>query len=154
MLARSAQRVLLACANLARLCLVVVIWRTSRPLCGTGTGGKPSLGEEAAEESHEALAAAVANADMVCPRTACPAMLFSDASMRTRDSRSCVQVFITAGMGGGTGTGAAPVVAKLAKEKGILTVGVVTYPFGFEGRRRQTQVPVNLCCPSTRGWLP
>ena len=49
------------------------------------------------------------------------------------------QVFITAGMGGGTGTGAAPVVAKLAKEKGILTVGVVTYPFGFEGRRRQTQ---------------
>jgi len=149
-LACSAQHVLLACASLARLCLVVVTWRTSL-LCGTGTGGKPSLGEEAAEESHEALAAAVANADMVCPR---PAMLFSDASMRTRDSRSCVQVFITAGMGGGTGTGAAPVVAKLAKEKGILTVGVVTYPFGFEGRRRQTQVPVNLCCPTTRGWLP
>ncbi|KAK9832630.1 hypothetical protein WJX81_005603 [Elliptochloris bilobata] len=79
---------------------------------GLGTGGKPSLGEEAAVESHDALAAAVNNADMV---------------------------FITAGMGGGTGTGAAPVVAKLAKEKGILTVGVVTYPFGFEGRRRQTQ---------------
>lgn len=57
------------------------------------------------------------------------------------------QVFITAGMGGGTGTGAAPVVAKLAKEKGILTVGVVTYPFGFEGRRRQTQArPGPHCC--------
>ena len=56
------------------------------------------------------------------------------------------QVFITAGMGGGTGTGAAPVVAKLAKEKGILTVGVVTYPFGFEGRRRQTQAPPGPHC--------
>lgn len=50
------------------------------------------------------------------------------------------QVFITAGMGGGTGTGAAPVVARLAKDKGILTVGVVTYPFSFEGRRRKVQV--------------
>ena len=49
------------------------------------------------------------------------------------------QVFITAGMGGGTGTGAAPVVARLSKEMGILTVGVVTYPFTFEGRRRGTQ---------------
>lgn len=50
------------------------------------------------------------------------------------------QVFITAGMGGGTGTGAAPVVAKLSKDMGILTVGVVTYPFTFEGRRRGHQV--------------
>ena len=49
------------------------------------------------------------------------------------------QVFITAGMGGGTGTGAAPVVAKLSKDQGILTVGVVTYPFTFEGRRRGNQ---------------
>ena len=48
-------------------------------------------------------------------------------------------VFVTAGMGGGTGTGAAPVVAKIAKEMGALTVGVVTRPFGFEGRKRQTQ---------------
>ena len=51
-----------------------------------------------------------------------------------------LQVFITAGMGGGTGTGAAPVVAKLSKDMGILTVGVVTYPFTFEGRRRGHQV--------------
>lgn len=50
------------------------------------------------------------------------------------------QVFITAGMGGGTGTGAAPVVARVSKEMGVLTVGVVTYPFTFEGRRRGTQV--------------
>lgn len=54
-------------------------------------------------------------------------------------------VFITAGMGGGTGTGAAPVVAQLARELNILTVGVVTHPFSFEGRRRATQV--------SRGWL-
>ena len=51
-----------------------------------------------------------------------------------------MQVFITAGMGGGTGTGAAPVVARVSKEMGVLTVGVVTYPFTFEGRRRGTQV--------------
>lgn len=49
-------------------------------------------------------------------------------------------MFITAGMGGGTGTGAAPVVARLSKDMGILTVGVVTYPFSFEGRRRALQV--------------
>ena len=48
-------------------------------------------------------------------------------------------MFITAGMGGGTGTGAAPVVARMSKELGVLTVGVVTYPFTFEGRRRGTQ---------------
>lgn len=51
-----------------------------------------------------------------------------------------MQVFITAGMGGGTGTGAAPVVARMSKDAGILTVGVVTYPFTFEGRRRGHQV--------------
>eukprot|EP00891_Asterochloris_glomerata_P006231 jgi/Astpho2/6231/e_gw1.00088.147.1_t len=79
---------------------------------GLGTGGKPELGEQAAQESQESLAAAVGNADMV---------------------------FITAGMGGGTGTGAAPVVARLSKELGILTVGVVTFPFTFEGRRRGNQ---------------
>lgn len=79
---------------------------------GLGTGGKPALGEEAAQESVQELQAALAGADMV---------------------------FITAGMGGGTGTGAAPVVAQLAREQGILTVGVVTHPFSFEGRRRATQ---------------
>lgn len=76
---------------------------------GLGTGGNPALGEQAALESAADIAAAVSGADLV---------------------------FITAGMGGGTGTGAAPVVAKAAREAGALTVGVVTYPFSFEGRRR------------------
>ena len=64
------------------------------------------------------------------------------------------QVFITAGMGGGTGSGAAPVVARLSKEKGNLTVGVVTYPFTFEGRRRATQVlePSIPTAPLRCGW--
>eukprot|EP00882_Tetradesmus_deserticola_P005051 GHRQ01005322.1.p1 GENE.GHRQ01005322.1~~GHRQ01005322.1.p1 ORF type:complete len:491 (+),score=221.32 GHRQ01005322.1:194-1666(+) len=79
---------------------------------GLGTGGKPSLGEQAAQESVGELGQVVAGADML---------------------------FITAGMGGGTGTGAAPVIARLAKDAGILTVGVVTYPFSFEGRRRANQ---------------
>lgn len=76
---------------------------------GQGAGGNPELGEKAAEESREVIEAALKGADMV---------------------------FITAGMGGGTGTGAAPVIAQLAKEKGILTIGVVTKPFAFEGTRR------------------
>ncbi|KAJ7570016.1 hypothetical protein O6H91_01G103900 [Diphasiastrum complanatum] len=79
---------------------------------GLGTGGNPQLGEEAAEESKEAIKEAVADSDLV---------------------------FITAGMGGGTGSGGAPVVARLSKEKEQLTVGVVTYPFTFEGRRRAQQ---------------
>jgi cell division protein FtsZ len=76
---------------------------------GLGAGAKPEVGEKAAEESHEELSEMLKNADMV---------------------------FITCGMGGGTGTGAAPIVAALAKEMGILTVGVVTKPFSFEGRVR------------------
>ena len=60
--------------------------------------------------------------------------------MPQRSTPVGAQVFITAGMGGGTGTGAAPVVARISKEMGVLTVGVVTYPFSFEGRRRGTQV--------------
>ncbi|GAX76755.1 hypothetical protein CEUSTIGMA_g4202.t1 [Chlamydomonas eustigma] len=79
---------------------------------GLGCGGNPALGHQAAMESEEALRKMLQGADLV---------------------------FITAGMGGGTGTGAAPVVAKLSKEMGILTVAVVTYPFNFEGRRRGTQ---------------
>ncbi|MEW5316217.1 MAG: hypothetical protein WDW38_007599 [Sanguina aurantia] len=79
---------------------------------GLGCGGNPELGRRAAEESEDALRKMVQGADLV---------------------------FITAGMGGGTGTGAAAVVAKLSKELGILTVGVVTYPFSFEGRRRSSQ---------------
>ncbi|KAL1562984.1 Cell division protein FtsZ 1 [Salvia divinorum] len=79
---------------------------------GLGTGGNPLLGEQAAEESKEAIANSLKGSDMV---------------------------FITAGMGGGTGSGAAPVVAQIAKEAGYLTVGVVTYPFSFEGRKRSTK---------------
>ncbi len=76
---------------------------------GLGAGAKPEVGEKAAEESAEEITAALKGADMV---------------------------FVTCGMGGGTGTGAAPVVAKLAKDMGILTVGVVTKPFRFEAKAR------------------
>lgn len=76
---------------------------------GLGAGAQPEVGEKAAEESVEAIQKAVQGADMV---------------------------FVTCGMGGGTGTGAAPVVAKIAKDMGILTVGVVTKPFKFEARTR------------------
>ena len=76
---------------------------------GLGAGAKPEIGAKAAEESAEELAAAIKGADMV---------------------------FVTCGMGGGTGTGAAPVVAKISKEQGILTVGVVTKPFKFEAKQR------------------
>lgn len=79
---------------------------------GKGAGANPEVGRESARESKEQITALLEGADMV---------------------------FVTAGMGGGTGTGAAPVVAELAKEKGILTVGVVTKPFNFEGRRRMEQ---------------
>ncbi len=79
---------------------------------GKGAGSNPDVGKRSAEESIEAIKAALDGADMV---------------------------FITAGMGGGTGTGAAPVIAKAAKELGILTVGIVTKPFSFEGKRRFVQ---------------
>ena len=79
---------------------------------GKGAGGKPEVGRESARESKDQIAALLEGTDMV---------------------------FVTAGMGGGTGTGAAPVVAEIAKERGILTVGVVTKPFSFEGRRRMEQ---------------
>ena len=78
---------------------------------GLGAGGDPSKGEASVEESKEEISHALEGADMV---------------------------FITAGMGGGTGTGAAPRIAAISKEMGILTVGVVTKPFNFEGRKRMT----------------
>ncbi|MCX6012876.1 MAG: cell division protein FtsZ [Chloroflexi bacterium] len=78
---------------------------------GLGAGGDTRVGEASAEEQRDELIQALTGADMV---------------------------FITAGMGGGTGTGAAPVVARISKELGILTIGVVTKPFGFEGSRRRT----------------
>lgn len=76
---------------------------------GLGAGANPDIGTKAAEESAEDIMSVLDNCDML---------------------------FITAGMGGGTGTGAAPIIARLAKELGILTVGVVTKPFKFEGRKR------------------
>ena len=79
---------------------------------GKGAGSNPDVGKRSAEESTEAIKDILSGADMV---------------------------FITAGMGGGTGTGAAPVIAKIAKELGILTVGIVTKPFSFEGKRRLQQ---------------
>lgn len=78
---------------------------------GLGAGANPEIGSKAAEESRDDVYQALQGADMV---------------------------FITAGMGGGTGTGAAPIIAEIAKEMGILTVGVVTKPFTFEGKRRMT----------------
>ncbi|CAO2839337.1 unnamed protein product [Amaranthus hypochondriacus] len=79
---------------------------------GLGAGGNPEIGMNAAKESKEAIEEALHGSDMV---------------------------FVTAGMGGGTGTGAAPVIAGIAKSMGILTVGIVTTPFSFEGRRRAVQ---------------
>lgn len=84
---------------------------------GLGAGANPEIGKKAAEESREQIEDAIQGADMV---------------------------FVTAGMGGGTGTGAAPVVAKIAKEMGALTVGVITRPFSFEGRKRQTQAAAGV----------
>ncbi|MFQ7025911.1 MAG: cell division protein FtsZ [Acutalibacteraceae bacterium] len=79
---------------------------------GKGAGAKPEMGSKAASESREKIAEQLKGADMV---------------------------FITAGMGGGTGTGAAPIVAEVARDLGVLTVGIVTKPFKFEGRRRMEQ---------------
>lgn len=79
---------------------------------GLGAGGNPEVGCKSAEESKEELVQALKGADLV---------------------------FVTAGMGGGTGTGAAPVVAEVAKSIGALTIGIVTKPFSFEGKRRLKQ---------------
>jgi len=85
---------------------------------GLGAGANPEIGKNAAEESRDELVKALKGADMV---------------------------FVTAGMGGGTGTGAAPIVAEIAKEIGALTVGVVTKPFNFEGRKRSQQAVTGAC---------
>ena len=84
---------------------------------GLGAGGEPQVGEKAAEEAQQEITSAIEGADMV---------------------------FITAGMGGGTGTGAAPMFAKVAKELGCLTVGIVTKPFSFEGKKRMVQAEQGL----------
>jgi cell division protein FtsZ len=90
---------------------------------GLGAGGNPAIGQKAAEESRDEVAASLEESDLV---------------------------FITAGMGGGTGTGAAPVVAEVAKESGALTVGVVTRPFTFEGRRRTGQADEGIAALQSR----
>ncbi len=84
---------------------------------GKGAGSKPEIGQKAADENREEIANAIKGTDMV---------------------------FITAGMGGGTGTGAAPVVAQIAREMGILTIGIVTKPFAFEGKRRMEQAEAGI----------
>ena len=84
---------------------------------GQGAGSDPEVGRKSAEENRSQISKAIEDADMV---------------------------FITAGMGGGTGTGAAPIVADIAKEMGVLTVGVVTKPFAFEGRRRMLQAEAGI----------
>ena len=84
---------------------------------GKGAGSNPDIGRKAAEESRNQISKALEETDMV---------------------------FVTAGMGGGTGTGAAPVVAEIARELGVLTVGVVTKPFGFEGRKRAQQAEAGI----------
>ncbi len=84
---------------------------------GLGAGADPEIGQKAAEENREDVFQAIKGADLV---------------------------FVTAGMGGGTGTGAAPIVAQLAKEQGILTIGVVTKPFLFEGRQRQLKAEAGI----------
>ena len=84
---------------------------------GLGAGGNPEIGQKSAEETLDVIADLIEGTDMV---------------------------FITAGMGGGTGTGAAPIIAKAAKDMGILTVGVVTKPFSFEGKKRKAQADLGL----------
>ena len=90
---------------------------------GLGAGGNPAIGQKAAEESRDEIAASLEQSDLV---------------------------FITAGMGGGTGTGAAPIVAEVAKEVGALTVGVVTRPFTFEGKRRMNQADEGIAALQSR----
>src|SRR5687767_2001197 len=84
---------------------------------GLGAGARPEIGRQAIEESREEMGRALANADLV---------------------------FITCGMGGGTGTGAAPIIAEMGKEAGALVVGIVTKPFLFEGRKRMRQAEYGI----------
>ncbi len=84
---------------------------------GLGAGANPEIGQKAAEENVEDLTKFISGSDMI---------------------------FITAGMGGGTGTGAAPIIAKISKDLGILTVGVVTKPFTFEGKKRRDHADTGI----------
>src|SRR5512140_681833 len=111
MISRAVQGVEFICANTDAQALARSAAHKSIQLgqSGLGAGSKPEKGREAAEAAVDDIRDAISGAHML---------------------------FITAGMGGGTGTGAAPVIARVAKEMGILTVGVVTKPFEFEGKRR------------------
>ena len=122
MVAAGVQHVELVCMNTDRQALSRSQAKTrvqigEKNTQGRGAGSKPEVGEKAAEESRELIAATLKGADMV---------------------------FVTAGMGGGTGTGAAPVVARLAQEMGILTVGIVTKPFNFERKKRMDQAEAGI----------
>lgn len=103
------------CLNLSKCHNKIVLGRNTTK--GLGSGGNPEVGQKAAIESEDDIREVLNNTDMA---------------------------FITCGMGGGTGTGAAPIIAKLAKEAGALTVGVVTTPFDFEGRKRSDQAQVGI----------
>lgn len=101
-----------------KLCKAPTVLQIGEKLTkGLGAGAKPEIGEKAAEENYEEISQAIRGADMV---------------------------FVTCGMGGGTGTGAAPIVAKISKEMGILTVGVVTKPFRFEAKTRMTNALIGI----------
>jgi cell division protein FtsZ len=119
MIAQGVQGVQFICANTDSQALLRSSAQMQLQLgnSGLGAGAKPEVGKVAAEEASDQIRAALEGAHMI---------------------------FITAGMGGGTGTGAAPVIARLAKEMGILTVGVVTKPFEFEGNRRMKQADTGL----------
>src|SRR2546426_7930090 len=119
MIARNVQGVEFVCANTDAQALLRSSAHRTIQLGGSGlgAGSKPDKGREAAEMAEDDIRTAIEGAHML---------------------------FITAGMGGGTGTGAAPVIARVAKEMGILTVGVVTKPFEFEGGRRMTNADLGL----------
>ncbi len=102
---------------LARVQSHVKIQLGEKSTSGRGAGSKPEVGAKSAQESHDEITNALKGADMV---------------------------FVTAGMGGGTGTGAAPIIAGIAKEMGALTVGIVTKPFAFEGKRRMEQAEAGI----------
>lgn len=105
----------LQCLNMSKCQNKIVLGKNTTK--GLGAGSNPEVGTKAASESEDEIRKSIAGADMV---------------------------FITCGEGGGTGTGGAPVIARLAKESGALTVGVVTTPFKFEGRKRNDQAQVGL----------
>lgn len=122
MISANLQGVDFICVNTDAQCLSLSHAQTkiqigSKLTKGLGAGANPEIGKKAAEESRDEIVKSLEGADMV---------------------------FVTAGMGGGTGTGAAPIVAEVAKQQGALTVGVVTRPFTFEGKKRASQAEIGI----------